>query len=411
MATAAALEHPTQAKSAHSHLPWIVGFAVAARVLITVFYFRSSHPLAPANLGYENVSIAVALLTGHGFSSPFFFKSGPTAFMTPGYPALIAGFMRVFGTGVAATIGLTSFQIVLSVITVVLVQKVARRCFGVRTGNIAGLFCALGEPFLIAPLYLWDTCLSALILVVAIGVAPDLRRKSDFALAGFGCAIAALINPALLLSLLAIVAWAAWRTRTIPWLGLLVFVIAFSPWPIRNYATLHAFIPMRSNFGYELWQGNQPGSDGETPEFNTPGVNTVERSLYVTQGEVGYMRQKSFLAKAWIETHPREFARLTGLRFMRFWTGSSRSPAPMTVPLSVAAFIGLLLLWRSRQLFNLFTAPLVLFPLPYYITHADVRFQFVIDPLLVILAAYACEWFFAWCSRRPAPSAHLSESE
>jgi hypothetical protein len=37
----------------------------------------------------------------------------------------------------------------------------------------------------------------------------------------------------------------------------------------------------------------------------------------------------------------------------------------------------------------LFTLPLLIFPLPYYITHAEFRYRLVIDPLLTILAAYA----------------------
>jgi hypothetical protein len=82
----------------------------------------------------------------------------------------------------------------------------------------------------------------------------------------------------------------------------------------------------------------------------------------------------------------------------------------MTVPLSAAALIGLVLLWRSRQLFVLFALPLVIYPLPYYITHADARYQFVLDPLLAILAGYACESFLAWCARRRAPSPTLAPS-
>ena len=36
-----------------------------------------------------------------------------------------------------------------------------------------------------------------------------------------------------------------------------------------------------------------------------------------------------------------------------------------------------------------FILPLMVFPLPYYITHAEFRYRLVIDPLLTILAAYA----------------------
>jgi hypothetical protein len=37
----------------------------------------------------------------------------------------------------------------------------------------------------------------------------------------------------------------------------------------------------------------------------------------------------------------------------------------------------------------LFLLPLFLFPLPYYITHAEFRYRLVVDPLLTILAASA----------------------
>jgi hypothetical protein len=37
----------------------------------------------------------------------------------------------------------------------------------------------------------------------------------------------------------------------------------------------------------------------------------------------------------------------------------------------------------------LFLLPLLVFPLPYYITHAEFRYRLVVDPLLTILAAYA----------------------
>jgi hypothetical protein len=56
--------------------------------------------------------------------------------------------------------------------------------------------------------------------------------------------------------------------------------------------------------------------------------------------------------------------------------------------------LGLIGLWRlvrerRFKLAVLFLLPLVLFSLPYYITHAEFRYRLVIDPLLVILAGYA----------------------
>jgi hypothetical protein len=41
----------------------------------------------------------------------------------------------------------------------------------------------------------------------------------------------------------------------------------------------------------------------------------------------------------------------------------------------------------------LFLLPLMVFPLPYYITHAEFRYRLVVDPLLTILGAYAISGF------------------
>jgi hypothetical protein len=49
----------------------------------------------------------------------------------------------------------------------------------------------------------------------------------------------------------------------------------------------------------------------------------------------------------------------------------------------------------------LLALPLLLFPLPYYITHAEIRYRLNIDPLMTILAAYAVtQLAAAWCRKR-----------
>lgn len=402
MASAAVTEKSAP-PSARSHLSFIIAIAIAARIAMTIFYLHINPPRALTLSADEDVTIALSLLAHHGFASPFHFESGPTAFLAPGYPFLLAGLIAVMGTGESAVAGLISFQLVLSLITVILVTLTAQRYFGMRAGNLAGLICAIARPMLMTPLYIWETCLSALILLAAVAVAPRTRSRFHFAVAGLYCALATLVNPALLLALLAIFAWSAWRARIVPWIGVLCFLVAFAPWPIRNYKTMHAFIPFRSNFGFELWLGNRPESRGESNQFDRPTFREDEQRLFLVEGELGYMRQKEALAKSWIKTHRREFAWITVCRFARFWIGSSKPPGPITAPLVAAALTGLVLLWRSRQTFILFALPLLIYPLPYYITHADTRYQFVIDPLLAILAGYACEAFFAWCARRPAP--------
>ena len=408
MATATAAASPAPPKVDRSHLPVILAIAIVARVATLLVYAHKQHFPDLPHLGYEDIYIALSLDSGHGFSSPFGFPSGPTALLAPGYPLLIAGVIHLFGAGPVAAGGLIFFQMFVSLVTLWLVMGVARRHFGTRTSNLAGFLFAICEPMLFAPLYIWDTCLSALILTAALAVAPSLDRSNQrFVLVGIGTAIAILINPALSLVLFAIFFWSARSTRFFPWLGITAFLVVFSPWPIRNAFVMHSFIPFRTSFGYELWVGNHPGADGNLPTDLSPRDNSIERRLFLENGEVSYVQLKNSLAWSYISAHPMEFAQLTGKRFIRFWAGTGEAPsAPShkTLSLSVLSFAGLALLWRRRQTFLLFAIPLLIFPLPYYITHAEVRYQFVIDPLLAILGGYACESFFEWCARRPALS-------
>ena len=46
---------------------------------------------------FESGNIAHSLAVGNGFSSPFRVETGPTAWMPPVYPLLLAGVFRIFG--------------------------------------------------------------------------------------------------------------------------------------------------------------------------------------------------------------------------------------------------------------------------------------------------------------------------
>jgi 4-amino-4-deoxy-L-arabinose transferase-like glycosyltransferase len=253
------------------------------------------------------------------------------------------------------------------------------------------------------PTIFWETCLSTLLLVGMIALALRCEQKpsrSLWALMGGYCGLAALVNPALLMALLALLGWAAWQTRKrlrySPLLGLLVLLLVFAPWPIRNARALGAFIPLRSTVGLELWMGNRDGATGFLDESVFPLFNRWEFEQYAAKGEVAYMRDKSALAKSYIRAHPAVFLRLSSIRFVRFWTGTgSRDGSTVfAIHALLTSCLGAVGMWRlwQRHRFGvaaLFLLPLMLFPLPYYITHAEFRYRLVVDPLLTILAAYS----------------------
>lgn len=402
--TAASPLTPKPTQETRPHTMAILVVALAARLLI--LWFAIAH--FPHNWlysrGIELGTLAQSLVTGQGLSSPFGGSTGPTALLAPGYPALIACIFRIFGSFTfAAAIAVMTMQLLFSVMTVLVIMHVAHRLFGVRAANLAGAFWAVSLPLLWMPTIFWETCLSTLILVSMIALALRCARRPSsilWALMGAYCGLAALVNPALLPALLAILGWTAWQTRKTlrysPILALLVFVLIFAPWPIRNARVLHAFIPLRSTVGFELWVGNRPGATGFLDESQFPIFNKRELDSYIAKGEVVYMRDKSALAKTYIRTHPGEFLRLSTVRFIRFWTGTGSTDGSVIFAIYavLTTSLGLigswrLLLKRRISLAVLFALPLMLFPLPYYITHAEFRYRLVIDPLLTILAAYA----------------------
>jgi Dolichyl-phosphate-mannose-protein mannosyltransferase len=382
----------------------IVAIAFVAR-LLTLWFAIAHFPHSWLfGRGIELGTLAQSLLAGQGLSSPFGGSTGPTALLAPGYPAIIACIFRVFGSFTfAAALAVMALQLLFSVMTVWMIMQVAQRCFGARAANLAGAFWALSLPLLWMPTIFWETSLSTLVLVGMIALALRYERSPGSPLwvpMGAYCGLAALVNPALLLALLSILGWAAWQTRKTfrysPFLGLLILLLVYAPWPIRNARVLHAFIPMRSTVGFELWVGNRAGATGFLDESQFPTFNQAEFDSYVAKGEVAYMRDKSTLAKVYIRTHPLVFLRLSAVRFLRFWMGTGTGDGSLifAVHAVLTTSLGLIGLWRllnerGFKLAVLFLLPIIFFPLPYYITHAEFRYRLVIDPLLVILAAHA----------------------
>ncbi len=102
-------------------------------------------------------------------------------------------------------------------------------------GKFCGPPLCNSPPLLMAPLIIWDTCLSALLLAGVFWAAPFLsRQRLGYAALGAVCGIAALVNPALIVPLFLVCAFPAWQARKIPWAGILAFLIVFSPWPLAE---------------------------------------------------------------------------------------------------------------------------------------------------------------------------------
>jgi hypothetical protein len=286
--------------NARTHFLPILAGALLLRLAAVLSMLRHSPQTWFYPQATELARLGESLRRGRGLASPFGGDTGPSAFLAPGYPALVALLFRIFGSYSGhAAVALLLLQVLFAVGTVYFVMLVARLAFSPRTANIAGAIWAFSPVLWWMPAVFWESGLSTTILTASLAFAMHCAAKPTpwkwMAMGAFFAA-AMLINPSLMLALLSVGAWAIYRTAPSPRLvaAALLFVTCatlFAAWPVRNERELHAFIPLRSNFGYELWQGNRSGADGEFSAQLHLNVNAQEFARYASLGEVGYMRR------------------------------------------------------------------------------------------------------------------------
>ncbi len=91
------------------------------------------------HFGWEMGRIARSIVEGHGFASPFFDPSGPTAMLPPAYPYLVALCMKLFGGfTVATTMAVLTLNSLFASLTVIPVYFLAKRVLDERTALVAG---------------------------------------------------------------------------------------------------------------------------------------------------------------------------------------------------------------------------------------------------------------------------------
>ena len=177
----------------------------------------------------------------------------------------------------------------------------------------------------------------------------------------------------------------------------LVFAACLAPWTWRNWQVFHAFVPLRRNFGAELWVHNGPEDNGFPRGIVV--FSQAELQSYARMGEVAYVRERGEWAKEYIHSHSGRFLRLTLERVDWFWMNLPHpledhpfSEAVREVTfgfLSVTGWLGLILaIRRGIPGAWLFAAAFVLIPVTYYFVTVGARFRHPLEPLLVMLSVY-----------------------
>ena len=395
--------------------------------------------------GYELGAVAASIASGHGFSSPLrWFPTGPTAWFGPIYPYITAGIFKMCGIySYKSYLILETLNGALSALTCIPLFLAAKRTFGTGVGAVAAWsWVVLPAAVTIPLIWIWDTAFSGLCLAAILYATLLLRdapRARNWALYGALWAFGGLLNPALLSTLPFLVGWVILELRRADkrWAGglatcALVIALGLTPWTIRNAVVFHRLIPVRSNFGLELWLGNNPGTVDNDSAYEHPDDNLDEARLYRSMGEPAYMALKKHEAFDFIRSQPTEAARLTFHRIVTTWMGawdpmqdswntegwSERTSEISTIAFSVLALLGAWLALRTENPHAIPYALVILcYPVVFYLTHGSARYRHPIDPILTILAVSAVTYPLRWrrlaserqrVSRAPSESARAS---
>ena len=445
-----------------ARLPWRM-FWVA--FVVRVLYMTVAHTYRMRVLGdhfefgWEMGRIARALATGYGFANPFNGHSGPTAWTPPLYPLILAAVFKVFGVyTLKSSWVILTINSVFSAATAVTIYEIAWRCFGrTPSANPAqtpdGLRIALWSGWLwalypaamqYAVKWIWDMALTAFLFSCVIVLALRLRGVGDevapprtsnleprtLLWLAFGAlwGLIALSNSSLLTFLPECGLWIVWpalRTRTHlgrtlrgAALAAVCCIAVISPWVIRNWRVFHAFVPMRSNFGAELYEATLFSNDGFPWMATLPMAESApEFQRYEHLGEIAFSKQQGEIAKAKIHDHPGLFLRNAVNRVYFFWISVPHPTADSGVAVeairrinfsffSFAGFLGLALAMR-RHIPGawLFFWAFTVFPIVYYFVTVQARFRHPLEPLICILSVYlfqSADRTRTWSRQKPA---------
>jgi len=398
-------------------LLWIVLAALALRLLVMCFLYpeRTDPYRDHWRFAGEAGRIARSIAQGEGYSNPLFGNTGPTSWLAPAFPYLLAGIFKIFGVYTkASAIVVLGLDCLLSALTCIPIYFIAKKQFGDRTASWAAWGWAV-FPYAIffSAYFIWATTLTTLLMtLVFLSVLQMESSPSPWRWAAFGVlsGLGGLADPVVMSVAPFLGAWAWYRLhksgrRSLGCAAVAVAAVLMTtaPWFIRNYETFHRFIPFRSCLGLEVYCGNNADSWHWGPPGYHPSDNENEWREYQQLGEIAYTQKKFHQGLEFIETHPALYARQTLRRVVYLWTGfwsfSSRylkeEPAdPFNIvfctALTILTLIGLRRAWRMNPNTAMpYVIVFLFFPIIYYLTHPEDYYRRPIDPEFVILAALA----------------------
>ncbi len=338
---------------------------------------------------------------------------GHAFFRPPGYPHALAAIYAVFGHSFLAA---RWVQFTLGALSCLLAAELGRSVAGLRAGFFAGLIVAthwvviyfegeLQPPVIATP------------LILAAFLACLRGGRMGAVVAGAAVGLAGLVVPNALILAPVLAAWFLWKAER-PGAGLVVAaaLLALVPSTARNYSVAGEFVPISTNFGINLFAGNNPdatGHDVDVAGFGTSfdHLRMVELAAKEADAPLTHVQASRHWATkglSHVAAHPVRAAVLTLKKGWMFWAdreifsnkelNTSRSeseilawsPWRWSILLGLAV-MGLVASGKKRPAALLLFGAAVAFSATYLPFFVTARYRVPLIPVLAVLAAVGIE--------------------
>lgn len=385
--------------------------------IIVMMYFHTYQFPDERSVGYEMGWIAWNIVHGEGFKVGNYY-----AWMAPLYPFIMSQVFRVFGsytlTSVLAILVMQSF---VSSLVVIPLYFIGKRLFSKRVGFIAAVLWIFHPAAIYYAInFVWSSTITslgiALIVLIFLRLADKHARTMDALLGGIIIGIVALSDPVIMTFFPLAVLWLLWRSQNglkksigqLIMIGLTVIVLLL-PWTLRNYRIFHQFVPIKSTFGVNLWQGNYSyGIDQRTAGLNFENklkdfYSEEELSYLSAMNEVERDKMLRKMSVEFIRENPETFTKYTLQRIYLFWRNTIRVNRygsiidRLLLTLIPLTIFGVVYSWRHWRDTILMLLILLSYPVVFYVTHADFnRFRFPIEELMLVFVAQSVYLTIKW---------------
>jgi hypothetical protein len=386
-----------------------VVIVIANAVIVSMRHLQ----LAREHLGGENGNIALALVNGRGFSDAFAQYTGPTAWMPPFLPMLLAALYKICRTQRLVAWSFWALSMVLLSVSGGILHRIARERAQVLPARLVVFMylvwvCLFHFYFVVLT---HDVAVITFLLSLIIWQVHRATRGAELRPLRWGMlgALSLLTSPATAavwgLTSVALARLRLWNWRRVV-TALAISVALGMPWIARNAAVFHQFIPVKSNLFCDLAVANYVDDDGIWDRHSMyihPYLSLEERTRYTQLGEMGYtsLCKRMFLSE--LSADPQRYlgnvlrrALAVTVRYVPSYAeadeNTERSLKRIVLPLFfLPALLGQFVRGPNRNAARMIGAVWLIFMLPYVAIGLHIRHVLPISVALILMAFFGAD--------------------